>query len=341
MDALSKTNLNKENGYVDGVKIIMALFVVCIHTNPLLSYSEEANFWLTEGLCRIAVPVFFVYAGLFLCNNIKSKGSKTVVSYVKRVLRMYTVWSILYLPIAIITYYRTEGKIDKVVAFKLIRDFLFVGFKQYWYLLALAVGVCIVAFLYRKLGIKRTLVICAALYVVSLLGNGYYGLYSNLADQIPLLGKICSALAHILVTTRNGFFFAPFGFFISENEFSIKHPVVFVSVFAVVRWLEMLFAKNNHLAKGYAMMLSLIPISVIIVLWSLQKKSDNGNSKISWYLRKLSTLIYVTHTIVCFIVEPFISNTLLLFICVSLVSLVISLCLIKLSSKIKCLRYLC
>ena len=51
--------LRKRIDAIDACKLIAALFVVGIHTAPLDSLSESANFTLFECFSRFAVPFYF------------------------------------------------------------------------------------------------------------------------------------------------------------------------------------------------------------------------------------------------------------------------------------------
>ena len=62
-DALKKpTKVNYPD--LDIMKLVMALFVVEIHTHPFNSFPQIA--YVADGIVRLAVPFFFV-ASAFLC----------------------------------------------------------------------------------------------------------------------------------------------------------------------------------------------------------------------------------------------------------------------------------
>lgn len=342
-------HLKSENALVDIVKIIMAILVVCIHTNPLYSYSNIANFYLTEGLGRIAVPVFFVYAGYFLRKNNKDITASKIFrgGYYRKLLIMYVAWMIIYSPIAILIYKQSEDSYI-VILLKCIRDFIFVGYKQYWYLLALLVGVILVSFFHDKFRGKIPLFLCSLLYVVSLLGNGYYGVYHDTLANIGIISKVCGLLAHLLLTTRNGLFFSPlfimFGFYMAEkpNKSIKNHKILFwglsISGIIILRFIEILLLQRYEIAKGYAMTISLIPLAIFIVAMSLDVKVKMS-AKIAKYIRKLSTLIYLLHTIVWYFMCKLFTNSLIVFISTLTLSILISL-LIIVSSDTKAGRIL-
>ncbi len=55
---------NRRNyGGLDIFRICAALLVITIHTSPLASVSEGADFFLTRVLARIAVPFFLMVTG--------------------------------------------------------------------------------------------------------------------------------------------------------------------------------------------------------------------------------------------------------------------------------------
>ena len=53
-------NNNISFNSIDVFKLICALLIVCIHTDPLENYNILANYILVDIFARIAVPFFFV-----------------------------------------------------------------------------------------------------------------------------------------------------------------------------------------------------------------------------------------------------------------------------------------
>lgn len=78
-------------------------------------------------------------------------------------------------------------------------------FYHLWYLPAAVLGTALASLLLEKLAIRPALAIAAALYLVGLMGDSYYGLVSGL----PVLGAAYDALISVCGHTRNGLFFAP------------------------------------------------------------------------------------------------------------------------------------
>ncbi len=65
IDLASETVSTRRNGGLDIFRLIAAFLVVAIHTSPLSSLNETADFILTRIIARIAVPFFLMVTGYF------------------------------------------------------------------------------------------------------------------------------------------------------------------------------------------------------------------------------------------------------------------------------------
>jgi serine/alanine racemase len=88
----------KEYGGIDYFRIIAALLIVAIHTSPLASISNIADFILTRVIARVAVPFFFMTSGFFLFSNGSAKEEK-IKRFLKKTSVIYLVTIVLYIPI--------------------------------------------------------------------------------------------------------------------------------------------------------------------------------------------------------------------------------------------------
>lgn len=119
----------------DLLKFLLSLVVVWIHTGTNDLY----------GLTKIAVPLFFFLSGFFLFGKIfrerKEGDSKNLVNtWLQKTLRLYLIWTAIYLPFAIIGFAKDGLSVWKS-AIVYTRNVLFVG-ENYlswplWYLLGL------------------------------------------------------------------------------------------------------------------------------------------------------------------------------------------------------------
>lgn len=86
----------KEYVMIDYFRIMCAIAVVALHLKPLEDINRYADYFLSNVLTRVCVPYFFVASGYFLSNKI-NEWSRVKI-YVTRILRLYLVYSLIYLP---------------------------------------------------------------------------------------------------------------------------------------------------------------------------------------------------------------------------------------------------
>lgn len=145
---------------LDIVKLLMALFVVEIHTRPLYDFDSTIANRIIEGVDCLAVPFFFI-ASSFLCFRGYRIGSSSddtdrLLARIKKTqekqLSLYVIWSVLLLPLALWGLHIREAGLLESIA-RLIRGFVFVGQNDFtwplWYLLASVIAFGLVFFMLR------------------------------------------------------------------------------------------------------------------------------------------------------------------------------------------------
>jgi serine/alanine racemase len=188
---------------------VCALLVVVIHVKPLKSVDTQLNYFLVNYIPRIAVPFYFVSSGYFLFRKTKeAEFDRTVaLSYVRRILRLYLIWTAIYLlPIIYVMIMNDELGIRHGIIIA-VRDFLLKGsYFQLWYLNAVIVAVLLITCLLdRGVGIVKILAVATVLYAVGLLGQSYFGLLRPL-KAYPQIWSALKLVREIIGTTRNGVF---------------------------------------------------------------------------------------------------------------------------------------
>ena len=129
------------------MKLLMAVFVVGIHTNPFMDMQSETVSKLFDSLFALAVPFFFIASGFFLYSKIVDapllERLGRIEKWWKRIAKLYLVWTLLYLPFTIYGFC-----LDHLSPFQAIllflKNVLLVG-QNYgswplWYLLAMLVA---------------------------------------------------------------------------------------------------------------------------------------------------------------------------------------------------------
>ena len=172
--------IEKKNYYgIDLLKFIMAVCVVAIHTQPLYSIQSIVVQRLFDTITSLAVPYFFSVSGFLLFSKIDAnisctKNMEVCKRYLSRVLSLYVIWNIIYLPITIFGFKENNMSFARYVL-DCIRGFLFIGQQFYswqlWYLLSVffvIASICIMA--EHKIEDKNIFKIMMALF---LMGGGY------------------------------------------------------------------------------------------------------------------------------------------------------------------------
>ncbi len=167
---------------IDLMKFIMALFVVIVHVEPLMTISPTFTYLFDKVIVRASVPFFFLAAGFFLYRkmNFDSLNLSIIGSYILRIFRVYFVWTILYLPLIL---YKLPNDLQSVkdTAKFFLREFFMIGsYAQLWFLPALIMAVIFVTCLIKlQIKFKYIFIITGGLYILGLLDQSYYGFFKE------------------------------------------------------------------------------------------------------------------------------------------------------------------
>lgn len=186
---------------IDLAKFICSLLVVFIHTTPLVNISEAANFFATNILARVAVPLFFAISGflffgkLSYCNEkISGDGDnlRRLLSYCKRNTLLYLGWSVVYLAVIYIPMWHRTGWWDIHVVKDALASLLFSGIHYHlWYLLAMIYAIPLLYAMLRLLSRKKVRWIAAILWVGECLTYSYSWIFP---DSFPLVSFLLSRM---------------------------------------------------------------------------------------------------------------------------------------------------
>ncbi|MCH5274497.1 MAG: acyltransferase [Lachnospiraceae bacterium] len=196
---------------LDDFKWIAAALVVAIHTSPLESINETADFLLTRVLARLAVPFFLMVTGYFVLYGAYAAGdSAKIRRFLFKLLCLYLATTLLYLPVRLYQFLGEWTLYRNIAPMELLlqagRAFFFDGtYYHLWYLPAVVLGLILVWGGLSILGRTRTFLCAWLLYLIGLFGDSYYGVTA----QIPLLNSLYEVIFKISSHTRNGLFFAP------------------------------------------------------------------------------------------------------------------------------------
>lgn len=187
---------------IDNFRLAAALLIVAIHTSPLKSFHETADFLATYCFGRIAVPFFLMVTGYFVLAPYQrgSTGLGGVGKFLRKTAVLYGISTLLYIPLKIYS-----GNFSVHVGDWLKEIFFDGTFYHLWYLPAVIMGCILLLALLRCCSPLTISAVVFALYVVGVLGDSYY----NLIAEVPVLKTVYEGMFQISSYTRNGIFFAP------------------------------------------------------------------------------------------------------------------------------------
>lgn len=208
---------------LDLMKFICAFLVIGIHTRPLQSVSDVADKLFYYDISNYAVPFFYACTGYFLIVRQQNKGVHEKICFrIKKVLRLYVIWSIIYLPLTFCGWI-IEGNREPAYLLCCVRNFILVGENFYswalWYLNGLVFALILIDLLLRKFSIKQIVKFGSVMYVLGIILTMFEGHLNKLPMIVSAAVKLYFAA---FVTTRNGLFqsliFVSIGMLVAETE---------------------------------------------------------------------------------------------------------------------------
>ena len=337
-----ESSTKREYAAIDIAKLICALLVVAIHTEPFAS-----NFWLDKGfgvLTRIPVPYFFMASGYFLFLADKEKTSfAKLKKYCLRILLLYAVWSVFYLPL-LYSKCTATGVFNKALFFKSI---FWLGTQGHlWYLIASIVAAIMTWGFLRVTTLKKTVVIAFIFLIFGTLFSNYAPLIHKLsAKEGGGINMIFSVLQ--VIGTRNGifygFFYVALGALIAGGSCAFKmrtYAIAFLISFMALA-VEGLIAVKFVGSRDTNLWFSAPPLIWSVFMATLQLNPSIGKNT-ALMCRNGSTLIYTSHRLfIAFLISVCaMKDGMLLFIATTVLTLLFSTVVLLLKNRIRIFKYL-
>lgn len=290
---------------IDIIKAIATLLVVAIHCSPFGMQYPNADFFLVQGVSRVAVPVFFMATGYFYAGALVRKTRKVAFSgYLYRIVVLYMLWTLLYIPHEILVRdFSSASAITKSVA-QLGRNLVFCGsYFHLWYFPALVSCLMIHHLLSRFLSHKWILVVAAIFYGLSCLGDSYYEI-----SRIAPFSAFVDLWRAAFVSTRNlflnGLLFLMLGIGLYGAKDSSKaRPFVsllFSVLFLGLYRIEGYCLESFHISRDHNVGLFLVPAAYCLFLTA---KNWNPNLRTE-ALRGISVVVFCVHPFVMLLIGP-------------------------------------
>ena len=319
---------NKQVNYVflDLLKLILAILVVIRHCGQSFFGADFIMRIINSTITPLAVPTYFAISGFLFF----SKKNKKVLQYVKRILALYLIWTVIYFPLII---WNDELKSDFLQ--KIVFD---ASYFHLWYLPSLIFAVLAASIVSNKIRNEYMLVMTFVLYLIGALVDTYSFL-------TPLLEW--TSYKAIFITTRNGLFFGLFfvmiGKYLAEEIKNIRICKMQLVLGIIILCFEGYFLAVLNGKRLVNMSLASIGLVPVILKVGISK---NEERKITYFenCRKISTLLFCIHpyfiTIIGFIGRRLYLDEILCTLLTIVVSTLFSYGIIKLSTRVKILTYL-
>lgn len=311
----------KANASIDIAKLLMAVLTIGIHTEPF-----GFNMWLDYGFgiaTRFCVPFFFVASSYFFWIK-----QREVSVYIKRILSLYVIWSLIYLPFDI-------PILKELPVKKILERYLWEGNgHSLWYLWGSVVGFLIVFLLMKVMGSKQVFLVSVVFLLIGCMKSTW----------APMVNSFTPFEIHDFLGSRNGLFYAfPYvalGMVIAQNPVCKedgkigKLGMLLVSVVLLVMEASLLVFRFQTPSR--ILWFSVLPCTYYFFM--LLKGIDIAMpDRVSLFLRKMSTLIYLGHGIFLIVFQGL--DTWKYFIAVFVASSLLAVMIIKIS-EIRCFSWM-
>lgn len=279
---------------IDNFRLVAALLIAAIHTAPLESFSETADFLVTYCFGRIGVPFFLMVTGFFVLapyqksrQSTGGRGSQGIGKFLRKTAILYAISTLIYLPLKIYS-----GNVKDDIGGWLKEIFFDGTFYHLWYLPAVILGCLLLIGLLKICNPLAISIVVFVLYIFGVLGDSYY----NLVSQIPFIKTVYEGVFAVSSYTRNGIFFAPIflwmGVLIANGKVRIERRQAGIgfAVSLVGMLLEGFISYSFEWQRHNSMYVLLIPVMFFLFEWLLCL--DGMEIDIA---RDLSMYIYILH----------------------------------------------
>lgn len=243
-------------------------------------------------ILRCAVPFFFITSGFFMYKS--EKQEKKLIDNLKKIIKLYLLWNLIYLPISIYDYVVNGSSFVKA-SFNYIRGLLFIGEHFFswplWYLLGLIYAIIFIYFLKKlKLSDKKMFIITMITYILAYLMD--YLTSNYLSNKLVYIFHIVFSTGRVF----RGIFLVELGLLINKYNSKLQLSKKMLSLIMLISFTISVIIPNEA---------SKVILYVSMFLLVLQL----NNIKINTInFRKCSTIIYFMHMINLFIFMLFVGK---------------------------------
>lgn len=309
--------MDKRNEYIDMMRIIGCIMVICIHSNPLTKISGILNFALCQIISRIAVPFFFITSGYFFAQKLYSKDNnrnEKIKKYILKQINVYLIFSLIYSFFNIFIFKKSQlGSVKSILYF--IREYLFIGVSHLWYLNALIISTTLLVVIWRKCREKSIFIFSLVCYIVGTLLNSYSFIFEG-----NLLEPFVRIYYSLFVTSRNALFFGfpmmTLGIIIYRYDIlkKLRSSIIGLIISFVIYVIEVICLKLVGKPNYGDMYFFLVPVTFCLFSTLLNLKNNASITlcnmkKIIFYCSDLTLLVYCIHILIINIIREFFNTS--------------------------------
>lgn len=328
----------QRNNIIDLAKFVASLLVVAIHSALFKDVNSTLFFVFNELICRLGVPFFAICTGFYMYKAIIHKGFEILKKQEWKLLRLYALWTFLYflflLPSWIVTNYFSFGHILGYGKSAVLTGSYF----HLWYVLDVIYAMPIFYLIVKYISPKVWIWFVIILYGLYALNYGYIQILpyyvSLFLSIINRSYAIVSAQFVVLPMLLCGALYAhkKTGSILMEFEINnTRNNVMALLISSVFLFFEALLLRYyvHHTEVSYIIMI--LPTAYFIFV--LLQNISCGYISYAGTLGKMSLIVYCVHPMFCLYVQEVISNTIIVFGIVCVLSIIVAFVCVKLFCK--------
>ncbi|MGQ9571534.1 MAG: acyltransferase family protein, partial [Thermodesulfovibrionales bacterium] len=144
-----------------------------------------------------------------------------VKPYIKRIVLIYAIWSLIYLPLRIITWVEAGSSMGNILK-SYIKDILINGtYSHLWFFPSLIIGIVFVGTLLRFMKIKSVVIISLVMFCIGIMSSIYLPIVKNTIGGASVIEPVLKVIG-----TRNGLFYGflyvALGTFLASRRDALK-----------------------------------------------------------------------------------------------------------------------
>ena len=339
---------------IDIAKFIAAFLVITIHCPLLTCFGANIELMFVSTIPRLAVPFFFACSGFFFFNSLSYENGKIInnkrnrhklIKYIKRIVIMYVIWSIIYLFICQIPNWYSTGWLSPFAFVDYLIGFFKNGsYYHLWYILDLIYATVLGYVLLSLFKKKNVVIFSVVLYIIGMFSYSYSWIDF---PGVTLINSISRIFGEIWNSTTRAFPLMTAGYIAGTTGFKLKSKtkfILFVISFICLLTEVACLIKFTSNKGQYSYVVFTIPCEIFLFMLLLKNKQLKCNHNKE--LRNASTVIYCVHPLIMniFSLIPAIDsiNSIIKYTLVAGISALLAFAIINLSQKkaLKVLRYL-